>query len=165
MKRYTALSIGPSLRTFGGVTVVVGLAISNTQCGNDCTEIGCSTAATLRLDQPLEEPGAYRISVDIGDEEEVCSAVLPMAKSPQCSANLSIFGLGREEKAEDVISESAACNIAGVSVNGHFEHIKLTIEKDEATIVSREIDLKYEETEPNGPGCGVCLQADTSVTM
>jgi hypothetical protein len=131
--------------------------------------MGCNTEAVLTFSPALEEPGKYVVAVVADGDEYECRASVPVHLSneeEECSEGMwSILeGPQATSNSGDRI-EGPARYLAGVSLDGRFEHVELTLLMDHTVLAAEQSDLHYTATEPNGPRCGFCEQAEHTVVV
>jgi hypothetical protein len=137
--------------------------------GQDCTDMGCATEAVLRFRPAVEAPGQYTVRVLADGKPYECATSLPpwaSSAGEECSSTeMWLILEGLESLTSSALVEGPARNLAGVGLEGRFQHVEFTLLQDETVLTTRDLELEYVETEPNGPGCGTCAKAEHWVTI
>lgn len=125
-----------------------------------CTEIGCSNGLILSVDPHYKwEWGFYDFSFLIGGRSVSCKGELPLKKcedGPSFRCSSDIIQIGESGCA---LPESAH-GISMIQINDTPRRMVVKVERGGQTVVTRTLTPKYQESQPNGPGCGpVCTSA------
>jgi len=132
-----------------------------------CSLMGCADGATVSLEPPLTEEGAYRVEVDIDDETLGCEVV----RNRICENGIWVQMPSRSSE----VGEGDAKRIKVVELPG-IESIRLDsrtpesftlrVYRDEALVLSETVTPSYRKYQPNGPECDgdlFCRDGDTTL--
>lgn len=135
--------------------LVAGLSLFSSGCGSDCADVGCSPAALVRLDESIDEPGTYELSVVADGSEMKCTLVLPSETDASCTdQRLTLVG-----------QEDPAKNLSGFIVFGQHESLVVRLSKDAQLVVEAALDLVYTNAANDGAGCGTCPEANVTLAV
>lgn len=109
--------------------------------------MGCGPAFTIRLDEPLGEPGSYQIAAVAEDGEHRCEYDVPLVPE-NLARDCGALYLGFDASGALAVIESP-----------RVARLSLTIVRDGVVVASKAFAPKYSFEELNGPGCGTCASA------
>jgi len=150
----------------GFAFAVLASTISGGCAPLECTERGCADGATVALEPPLTEEGAYRVEVDIGDERLGCE----VARNRICEgiwvrmpSESSEVGVGDAKRIKVVDLPG----IESIRLESRTpERFTLRVYRDEALVLSEMVTPSYRKYQPNGPECDgdhYCRAGDATV--
>lgn len=178
-------------RAVGGAARVLlaglGLALVGNACiGQVCTLVGCSNAALVQIERDgAWQEGAYTLEL-VMDDDEARSAtfVLPDDLPAQGWTSSIDFGddgvyatLQQTQTCTSMVSKdgnsgSGTCTPIpdayelGLEIEGNPKTIKVTLKRDERTLLSDTRSPKYERSYPNGSDCDDgCSQGSYELTF
>jgi hypothetical protein len=142
--------------------VVFGL--SNPACGDDCTNVGCSPAAVVRLTQNLADAGTYRITAVADGVEMTCTVTLPGGTGQECTDDrLAVASEGLEGAGGAAATELQ--NISGFVVLGQYQSLNASVSRDDQVVTEASFALTYADADISGPNCGACPQANETLAV
>lgn len=139
---------------FGFAFAVLASSIAGGCAPLGCTEMGCADGATVALEPPLTEEGAYRVEVDIGDETLGCE----VDRNRSCENGI----WARMPSKSSEVGEGDAKRIKVVDLPGIEsirldsrtpERFTLRVYRDDALVLSETVTPSYRKFQPNGPEC------------
>lgn len=129
--------------------------------GQSCNAMLPYCAVDVDLSSADWQPGTYTFEMQVGDEQYSCTETLPWPVEPHaqpCSDGpMSVNGWG--------VFESGAWPQKLALIDERPSKVSVRIERDGVELVSKTLRPSYKKTEPNGEGCGVCYNADESVSF
>jgi hypothetical protein len=156
--------------------LVFGLACSSsplTEASPACTLIGCQNGLTVDLEPGEGWPaGEYRFLLEWSDQQVTCRGSLPLSA---CNAGRALAC----EPAGVVTIVESGCALP-TSAHGFTQiffdskiqpaTMRVSIERSHGAsttvLVSRELSLRFDTTQPNGPGCPpTCRQVRARVNV
>jgi hypothetical protein len=137
-----------------------------------CHAVLCTDALGLSL-RPADhiwEPGSYTFEFTLGRDRHTCtvelSGELPDSievDQPKlsCSPRLSAWFSGTTCDEQPLTEDGGCASVRDrwfvhVEKAGTPQDLKVHVKRDDASILEVEQQVTYQESEPNGPGCGIC---------
>jgi hypothetical protein len=157
----------------GHLATVVGslcaLMLGASACTEErsCTLIGCQNGSFQLLEGDWA-PGDYELEVSyskLGDQSFVCPFQIAAdgdadaGTSPYQSTCMQTKGTDR------ALTFYLGPNVPTLHVNDDADTFQLTIRRDDQVVFDDTIAPEYQVTHPNGPDCGSCRSAQTSIDI
>ena len=125
-----------------------------------CTEIGCINGLTLRADPSYEwKWGRYDFEFRFDGRAVKCTGALPLKtcdKGPSFKCDDKKVRIGESGCA----LPAAAHGLGDIWIDGDPKQVSVKMDRNFKTILTRSMVPTYNESRPNGPGCGpVCKGA------
>jgi len=151
--------------------------------GHDCTDIGCAGGVFVNLSPAggVWQDGEYSLEIALDEREETCAFRIPddlpasgSVSSLSCGQRISAQLVQRStcEETRDRNSISQSCtpipNQYELSLSAYTEPTTISLElaRDGIVILNDSRTLAYQQSQPNGPGCGpVCRQAQLELSL
>jgi len=161
------------------------LALSACTLGHDCAEVvhlECSrTTFTVQSPNDAWPPGSYTLAINVDGAAGQCT--LEVANPPQRATSLDCaVGSKNTLTLEAVLAQQplacdqAACRGSSATpIPGHFQlslvlqglpkQVALNLARDGTEILNKVVSPTPKTTEPDGPGCGQCTSAQTTLIV
>jgi hypothetical protein len=149
---------------------LLGCVVTGCTWGQSCTEIGCSDGASLQL-RPVDgrwAEGQYTLTLAAEGRSHTCSLRLPddlparfSTASPDCGIGSTALFQPEvectETRSRDTVSQSCT-PLDGrftldLSLEGTPATMSVELRRDDQVLIDERIELSYEASRPNGPGC------------
>jgi hypothetical protein len=158
-----------------GLTLAALLAACSSGDGDrECSLIGCSSGAVLRIHTGLVADGNYSLRLVFDDTEHECPLSAPdslpthvdRGRELKCTPEIPRSWTGpsiiAETSCED---ESCERTLDGyrfeLTTPGTPTNIRVSLERDGEVLFEEAQSVEYRRIEPNGPGCGpICTVSD-----
>jgi len=111
--------------------------------------MGCGAAFTIRMTEPLGEPGSYEIVATSDAGESRCTYALPLVSGAWDCGDLFVGFDG--------------AGALAVIHSPRVRRLVVTITRDGVVVASKAFSPEYSFKELNGPGCGTCPFASDSL--
>lgn len=167
------------------VTVIAAGSCIELDLGSDdedCTEIGCGDGVTVSLRHNGEwTEGKYEFRFDVDGKQSLCSANLPedlpgstttatLSCAPALDVSLSLEFECHEMRTKDAVSQScqpiADRWLIRAQIDGTPRKLKVHVARGDEELLSKSLDLKYDDVRPNGAECGpVCKQSAVDLKL
>lgn len=114
--------------------------------------MGCGPAFTIRMNEPLGEPGSYEVLAVSESGEIRCEyqSPLPQPISTRDCGSLRLWF-------------DAAGALTSVVSDRLIGRLALSISRDGVVVAEKTFSPEYSFDELNGPGCGTCASASDSL--
>jgi hypothetical protein len=151
--------------------------------GRECTEIGCmeGAAISVKTSDGTWPAGKYEMSMSSEGVTHACSITLPddFPTAPgalaqwSCDTNLSplMFPESVCTEVRSGTGVSQSCTpipgkfVLEISPPGSPASFEIKVLRDQQELLNEQRTLTYVDTEPNGPGCGVCRRASAELAL
>jgi hypothetical protein len=129
--------------------MVVGLAGCDA-LGTDCTLMYAPDNLEILLVADVWAPGIYDVSVNAWD----CTVTLPATEEPLCDDGLWL----------EITADGAGIELIDLT-DASPANVEIVIARDGAEVFRADVTPVYDETEPNGEGCGTTRYGSAQVTV
>ncbi len=153
------------------ITVLVGSASGCDAIEEErvCTAIGCGSSLdiTLAPESNVLSDGTYLITVDRDGDEIACSFRIPDDISESGEVGY-IECAGNASEVQALLQPRAGANnvIVELHIAGAPQQLGIEVTRDAQSILSRQLQPSYTQSNPNGPECPpTCPHADLSLTL
>lgn len=125
-------------------------------CGTSCTAMEPRCELVVALDHLGWEPGTYVFEAEGGGEIESCTVTLPLEDEGSglpCLNRRFPFG-------EPTVTDGYPSRLI---VREPPMKVEVRIFYENTLVANKKFEPRYDVTEPNGEGCGVCLNAEVAM--
>lgn len=126
-----------------------------------CTEMGCANGLTLAADPSFDwEPGFYDFKFFVDGKTMSCRGKLPLDRCEDAPT------FGCDSRNVEIVESGCALPInkhaiAAIHIKGMPRKVIVTAKRNDKPFLTRTISPKYEQVQPNGPGClPICRRAE-----
>jgi hypothetical protein len=133
---------GPVLAAAVLISLLAGVACTESDPGTICTLIGCSDAVTVSLDPPIASP--YRVRAAFPAGQEVAFLCTGAGVSEQVGAGVAIVTCDPGRFTITCAQANSFCSASPVTVE---------VRRADAALRTGRLTPAYQTVQPNGPRC------------
>jgi len=141
--------------------VLAAVLLAACDVGQSCNAAEPRCALDVALETSAWQPGTYEFELHADGAESRCTVELPLADGawPTCSDGGEYFSWPPS------FDEAATGAPRWVSFHTTPRRAAVVIRRDGAEIARQSFEPRYAVTEPNGEGCGICENADATMSF
>ena len=141
--------------------ILLTSALAGCGMGHDCTLMLPRCALDVALESDAWQPGAYELELHADDAVSRCTADLPLVDGAAFTCDEPGGYFSWPPDMGNAVSEWPKW----VSFHTAPRKATIVIRRDGLEIARQSFEPRYAKTEPNGEGCGVCKNADATMSF